>query len=84
MSKSNIDMIASGKMLRKLRSIMTRSGVSRETGIPYSTLQSYEDGKREPSGRTKMILADFYHVRVEDIFLPVSTTKCSEKQKQEA
>lgn len=77
-----VDMIESGKRLRKLRGIMTRTGVSRETGIPYSSLESYECGTRCPSGPVKKRLADFYHCNVEDIFLPVSTTKRSKKQKE--
>lgn len=75
------DMIESGKILRKLRGIMTRTGVSRETGIPYSSLEAYENGTRCPSGRVKELLADYYHCKVEDIFLPVVTTKRSEVQK---
>ena len=57
-----------GKRLRELRGIRTRTGVSRETGISYSTLQAYEEGKRNPSGRMKQILADYYGVTVESIF----------------
>lgn len=73
-----IDMIESGKNLRRVRGIMTRSGVSRETGIAYSSLQAYEEGRRCPSGKVKEQLANFYHCKVEDIFLPVNTTKRSE------
>jgi len=62
------DMAEVGKTLRQLRGIRTRTGVSQEVGIPYSTLQSYEDGRRMPSGRIKKRLADYYGVRVEDIF----------------
>lgn len=62
------NMAEAGKRLRELRGIRTRSGVSRETGIPYSTLQSYEDGTREPSGELKQIIADYYGVPVEKIF----------------
>lgn len=65
-----VDMVEAGKRLRKLRGIRTRTGVSRELGIPYPTLQSYEDGKREPSGSTKERLAAYYGVPVESIFVP--------------
>lgn len=64
--KSNMD--KAGKRLRELRGIRTRSGVSRQTGIPYSTLQSYEDGTREPAGSVKEKLAEYYGVPVEEIF----------------
>ena len=63
-----VDMAEAGKRLREIRGIRTRSGVSRQTGIPYSTLQSYEDGTREPNGQTKQKLADYYGVSVEEIF----------------
>lgn len=64
--KANME--KAGKRLRELRGIRTRSGVSRQTGIPYSTLQSYEDGTREPTGPAKEKLAEYYGVTVEEIF----------------
>lgn len=72
------DMDQSGKKLRELRGIRTRSGVARETGIPYSTLQAYEEGRRTPSGRMKQKLADYYGVPVSAIFLHVDTTENAE------
>lgn len=68
------NMVKAAKRLRELRGIRTRTGVSKETGIPYSSLQAYEDGTREPAGATKKKLADYYHVPVEYIFLPDDTT----------
>ena len=66
--KKKVDMSESGKRLRKLRGIRTRVGVSRETGIPLSSLQAYECGTREPSGPVKQNLANYYGVPVESIF----------------
>lgn len=66
--KKKIDMVEAGKRLRQLRGIRTRKGVSMETDIPYSTLQSYEEGTREPSGPVKKKLADYYGVPVKSIF----------------
>lgn len=63
-----VNMAEAGKRLRELRGIRTRSGVSRETGIPYTTLQAYETGTREPTGPVKQKLADYYGVSVESIF----------------
>lgn len=57
-----------GKRLRQLRGIRTRTGVSREVGIPLSTLQSYEEGRRKPSGRAMVLLAKYYGRSVEEIF----------------
>ena len=70
--KRKADMAYAGKMLRKLRGIRTRTGVARELEMPYQTLQSYEDGKREPSGSTKQKLADYYGKPVKEIFFPES------------
>lgn len=68
MRNSKVNMEESGKRLRELRGIRTRSGVSKVLGIPYSTLQSYEEGKREPTGSVKQKLASYYGVSVEEIF----------------
>ena len=57
-----------GQRLRNLRGIRTRRGVSKETGIPYSSLEAYECGTRVPSGPVKKKLADYYGVSVESIF----------------
>ena len=61
-------MVESGKILRKLRGIRTRTGVARELGISYSALAFYEAGQREPSGRVKAKLAAYYGMPVEQIF----------------
>ena len=68
MKRKMVNMQEAGQRLRQLRGIRTRSGVAREIGIPYSTLQSYEEGQRTPSGRNKQKLADYYGVPVELIF----------------
>ena len=62
MEQKTVNMTEAGRRLVKLRGIRTRSGVSRETGIPYSTLQAYEEGRRQPCGQTKKKLADYYGV----------------------
>ena len=63
-----VDMVKAGKRLRELRGIRTRTGVSRETGIPYSSLEAYEFSTREPSSSIKEKLARYYGTTVEDIF----------------
>ena len=71
------DMTEAGKILRRLRGIRTRTGVARELGISYAALQFYETGVRNPSGRMKQKLADYYGVSVESIFF---THKNSENE----
>lgn len=63
-----VDMVKAGKILRDLRGIRTRTGVAKELCMAYSTLQSYEDGKRTPPGSAKQKLANYYGVSVESIF----------------
>ena len=62
------NMAKASKRLRELRGIRTRTGVARELHIAYSTLQSYEDGKRTPAGKVMQKLADYYGSTVESIF----------------
>ena len=64
----NVNMNKAGKLLRELRGIRTKIGVSRELGIPYSTYCSYESGTRCPNGRTKKLIADYFGRSVESIF----------------
>lgn len=68
MEEKTVNMADAGSRLRQLRGIRTRTGVSNETGIPYSTLQAYEEGRRKPSGANMRKLADYYGVSVESIF----------------
>ena len=68
MTHPNADAITVGKRLRELRGIRTRKGVSRELGIPYSSLQAYEEGWRNPSENVKELLAGYYGVSKELIF----------------
>lgn len=77
--KDKVDMKKAGQTLRELRGIRTRTGVSRELCIAYSTLQAYEEGTRTPSGRIKEMLADYYGVPVEEIFVPINTTEIIER-----
>ena len=70
MKNSKVNMPEAGKRLRELRGIRTRTGVAKALGIPYSTMQAYEDGKREPANHIKKKLADYYGVSPKEIFLP--------------
>ena len=57
-----------GRKLKELRGIRTRIGVSRETGIPVTTLQGYEEGTRVPSPDNMICLASYYHTSVQRLF----------------
>lgn len=57
-----------GKKLRELRGIRTRTGVAREIGMAYSTLESYEMGYRFPSAKAQQRIADYYGVSKVSIF----------------
>ena len=75
MSKEKIDMKAAGQIMRKLRGIRTKTGVSRELDIPYSTYSSYEAGTRTPSGMVKEKLANYYGTTVNAIFFATNNCK---------
>ncbi len=46
----------------------TQREVSRETGIPQSTLANYEVGRTEPDIETIGLLAEFYNVSTDWLF----------------
>lgn len=46
----------------------TQREVSKETGIPQSTLANYETGRTEPDIETIGILAEFYGVSTDWLF----------------
>lgn len=63
-----VDAIEVGKRLKKLRGIKTRAGVARELGISYSGLCKYESGLKVPNDKTKVLIANYYGVPVQQIF----------------
>lgn len=63
-----MDAIQIGKNLRKLRGSRTIQEVSDATGLGWSTICSYELGKRIPEDRNKVILARYYNLTVQELF----------------
>jgi len=62
------DAVEIGKRLVQVRGIRTRIGVAKETGIPVTTLQGIENGKRVPSPDNMIILANYYGTSVQHLF----------------
>lgn len=62
------DAVEIGKRLVQVRGIRTRIGVAKETGIPVTTLQGIENGKRVPSPDNMIILANYYGISVQHLF----------------
>jgi len=54
--------------LIKLRGRKSREEVAVDLGISFSSLFSYESGTRVPRDEMKIKIANYYGVRVEDIF----------------
>lgn len=54
--------------LIKLRGNISREKVCNDLGISFSALQSYELGLKIPKDETKIKLAEYYNVKVQDIF----------------
>lgn len=57
-----------GKRLRTLRGPKTIAAVAEETGIGLSAMLNYEAGLRIPNDETKVKLARYYEVSVDDLF----------------
>ncbi len=49
------------------RTGMNVSDVSDKTGIPYSTVNDWKNGKKMPRGGSLQKLADFFHVNLSDL-----------------
>lgn len=57
-----------GKILRQLRGIRTRTGVAKELNISYSMLCKIESGARIPGDELQQRIADYYGVSLDGIF----------------
>lgn len=64
------NLIENGRRLQQLRGDMTREEVATAARISVSALTMYELGQRNPRDDVKCSLADFFGVRVSDIFFP--------------
>lgn len=62
----NKEIVAS--RLIKLRGNISREKVCSDLEISFSALQSYELGLKIPKDETKIKLAEYYGVKVQDIF----------------
>lgn len=67
--------------LKKIRekAKLTQEQASKLTGLSIRYISLLENGKRNPSDKTKKILAKAYKVSLLDIFLACQRTKCSNK-----
>ena len=63
-------LMENGQRLQALRGDRTREEVAQATRISVSALTMYELGQRNPRDDVKCALADFFGVRVSDIFFP--------------
>lgn len=57
-----------GKRLRVLRGDKTLQKVSDDTGLGVSALTMYELGNRMPRDEAKIVLANYYHTTIDDLF----------------
>ncbi len=57
-----------GERLRKLRGDRTQLEISLDTGISVQALSNYENGTRIPRDETKVVLANYYNVSIEELF----------------
>ena len=71
---------AIGEKLRKLRAGRTLEEISDATGIGRSALNMYELGLRVPRDETKITLACYFGVPVEDLFYTQDATNSGENE----
>lgn len=64
------NLIENGRRLQELRGGRTRDEVAQANNISVSALTMYELGQRNPRDDVKCSLAEFFGVRVSDIFFP--------------
>ncbi len=64
------NLVENGRRLQQLRGNTPREEVAEATRISVSALTMYELGQRNPRDDVKCSLADYYGVRVSDIFFP--------------
>lgn len=64
------NLVENGRRLQQLRGERTRDEVAAAANISVSALTMYELGQRNPRDDVKCSLADFFGVRVSDIFFP--------------
>lgn len=75
-----------GERLRKLRGDRTQLEISLDTGISVQALSNYENGTRIPRDETKVVLANYYNVSIEELFFAnwvfiLNTNKTKEETK---
>lgn len=64
----------------RIKSKLTQAQTSKLTDLTVKYISDMENGRRNPSDKTKKKLARAYHVEVVDIFLACQGTKCSKKE----
>lgn len=57
-----------GAKLRELRGERTIQEVADDTGLGWSTICSYELGRRVPDDDNKIVLAKYYNMTVQELF----------------
>jgi len=68
------NLIENGKRLTELRAGKSREEVAEANNISVSALAMYELGQRNPRDDVKISLAEYFGVRVSDIFFPTKYT----------
>lgn len=63
----------------RIQSKLTQEQLAKITGLSIRYISLLETGKRNPSDKTKKVLAKALRVSTIDIFLAFNRTKCSTK-----
>ncbi len=64
----------------RIKANLTQEQAAKITGLSIKFISEVENGRRNPSDKTKLKFAKAYRVKPVEIFLACQRTKCSEKK----
>ena len=64
----------------RIKANLTQEQVSKITGLSIKFISEVENGRRNPSDKTKLKFAKAYRVKPVEIFLACYRTKCSKRK----
>ena len=66
----------------RIKANLTQEQAAKITGLSIKFISEVENGRRNPSDKTKLKFAKAYRVKPVEIFLACQRTKCSQQRKE--
>ncbi len=66
----------------RIKAKLTQEQASKITGLSVKFISEVENGRRNPSDKTKIKFAKAYRVKPVEIYLACQRTKCSKKKER--